>query len=296
VIPHVRLLVAALFASTIGAVAPAAIGREIQKLTGAVTTYTVIEGDSLARLGARFGVDAATIAADNEMAPTARLAAGQPMRIDNRHIIPSAARAGITINVPQRMLFYATDGAVVGLPVAVGQASWRTPILPFTTVRKETDPTWDVPASIREEARRAGRHLPLSVPPGPANPLGKHWLGLSIPGVGIHGTNAPASIYRVTTHGCIRVGPDDIAWLFPRVSVGTPGQIIYEPILLAATEEGVFLEVHVDVYRRLTVRPREVVRVLAGAAGVVEDVDWTLVDAVLGASHGIARSIGLPRP
>src|SRR5207244_4257585 len=55
-----------------------------------------------------------------------------------------------------------------------------------------------------------GKPVLTHVPPSPANPLGKYWLGLSIPGVGIHGTNAPSSIYNLQTHGCIRLHPDDI--------------------------------------------------------------------------------------
>jgi L,D-transpeptidase ErfK/SrfK len=274
--------------------APLASVRDERRVTGGVATYVVAEGDSLARLAAKFGVDAATIGADNNLAPTARLVPGQLLRIDNRHIVPAAARETLTVNVPQRTLFYEADGAVVAMPVAVGQASWQTPTQPFTIVRKETNPTWDVPASIREEARRAGRYLPQSVPPGPANPLGKYWLGLSIPGVGIHGTNAPASIYRVTTHGCIRLGPDDVAWLFPRVAVGTAGAVIYEPILLAVGDGDIFLEVHADVYRRLETPPRDIVRALARTAGVSDLVDWKRAEAVIDARHGIARPVGVP--
>ena len=295
VIIHLRLSLAVILACGLATTLVAGDG-DAQRLTGGVETYVVADGDSLARLAAKFGVDAATLAADNHVAPTARLVTGQPLRVDNRHIIPVFEAGHIAVNVPQRMLFYEVDGAVAALPVAVGQATWQTPVQPFTIVRKETDPTWDVPVSIREEARAAGRSLPPSVPPGPANPLGKYWLGLSIPGVGIHGTNAPASIYRVATHGCIRLGPDDIAWLFPRVAVGTPGRIIYEPILLAVADGDVFLEVHADVYRRLAARPHEVVRALARAGGLSDDVDWTVADAVIAARHGVARPIGKRKP
>ena len=60
------------------------------------------------------------------------------------------------------------------------------------------------------------------MPPGPDNPLGKHWLGLSIHGYGIHGTIAPSSIYQFRTHGCIRLHPDDIAELFLTCRVVLP--------------------------------------------------------------------------
>jgi L,D-transpeptidase ErfK/SrfK len=262
-------------------------------LTGAVTTHVVVKGDTLGGLAARFGVEAATLAAENGLKTNATLTAGQMLRVDNRHLIPAAAgERRIVINVPQRMLFYGFEGVVAGMPVAVGQASWRTPLQRFTVLTKETDPTWEVPESIRAEARQQGRTLPAAVPPGPSNPLGRFWLGLSIPGVGIHSTNAPSSIYRVTTHGCIRVGPHDMEWLFPRVDVGTPGDVIYEPILLALVGEEIYLEAHRDVYRRVAESPMTIVRSAARAAGLEHQIDWATVAAVLSARHGVARVVG----
>jgi L,D-transpeptidase ErfK/SrfK len=261
------------------------------RMTGGVTLYEVVSGDTLQSISSRVGVDPATLAADNLLRLQTRLVAGQTLRVDNRHIVPQSAVTGITINVPQRLLFYISEGATVGLPVSVGTAGWKTPRQAFHIVSKETDPTWDVPESIREEARREGRTLPKSVPPGPANPLGQYWLGLSIPGVGIHGTNVPTSIYRVTTHGCIRLGAEDIAWLHDQVAVGTTGRVVYEPILLAATADDVLLEVHRDVYRELRQAPLDLVRALADNAGVTSEIDWTLVETVIAAQHGAARSV-----
>ena len=267
--------------------------QAVQAITGGDTVYTVVEGDTLRALASRFGVDPGVIAADNGLKPNATVPVGQRLRIDNRHIVPSVIEPGmLVVNVPQRMLFYDDEGNTSGVPVAVGTAAWRTPTQPFTIVTKEVDPTWEVPVSIQEEARRAGKSLPAVVPPGPKNPLGRFWLGLSIPSVGIHGTNAPSSIYRVTTHGCIRVGPDDIASLFSRVAVGTRGVVIYEPILLAMTDHDVFLEVHADVYRRLGVSPIAAARALAAAAGVEDAIDWAIAEGVVSAREGVARSVG----
>lgn len=263
------------------------------RITGGVSTYTTAKGDTLLSIGARFGVDATTLAADNALKTNAAVPVELSLRIDNRHIVPAGVASGaITINVPQRLLFYEWDGTVAAFPVAVGQPDWRTPRRPFIVLTKETNPAWDVPESIREEARRAGRTLPAVVPPGPNNPLGKFWLGLSIPGVGIHGTNAPASIYRAATHGCIRVGPENIAWLFARVAVGTPGQVIYQPILLAVVGGEVFLEVHRDIYRQQRGEADDQVRTLAEAAGVSSDVDWDAVEAAIDLRRGVATRVG----
>ena len=61
---------------------------------------------------------------------------------------------------------------------------------------------------------------------GPGNPLGTRWMGLSAPGVGIHGTPSDASIGYSVSHGCIRMHIPDAEWLFVRVRIGTPVYIV----------------------------------------------------------------------
>jgi L,D-transpeptidase ErfK/SrfK len=288
-----------LFPAFVWAVTVAAPGAQVpgrSELAGGVRTHVVSKGDTLTSIGARFGIEVSVLRADNQLLPTGTLAAGQALRIDNRHVVPSQVEAGsVLINLPQRLLFYVAADRATALPVAVGRRSWPTPLGALSIVVKETDPTWDVPASIRAEARRAGRELPLSVPPGPNNPLGRFWLGLSRGGVGIHGTNAPSSIYHAVTHGCVRLHPDDIAWLYPRVQAGTPVRIIYEPVLLAVVDGEVFLEVHPDVYGRAD-EARRVARALAAGAGVSARVDWMLADEVLVARQGIASPVTIRPP
>lgn len=264
-------------------------------LTGAVQSYVVARGDTTTSVSARFGVDPRVVIADNGLPPSGVLVAGRTLQVDSRHVVPGPAVPGVVvINVPQRMLFYAEDDVVAAMPVAVGRRTWPTPLGAFTVVNKRTDPTWHVPASILEESRRAGRVQPPIVPPGPNNPLGRFWLGLSGGGIGIHGTNAPASIYRSTTHGCVRVHPDDIAWLFPRVAESGAVRIIYEPVLLTTEGARVFLEVHPDVYRRAPDALRTV-RTLADAAAVSDLVDWDLAATVIADRHGVARDVTGPR-
>ena len=59
------------------------------------------------------------------------------------------------------------------------------------------------------------------MPARPGNPLGTRWMGISSPGVGIHGTPEPGSIGYSVSHGCIRMRIPDAEWLFERVAVGT---------------------------------------------------------------------------
>jgi L,D-transpeptidase ErfK/SrfK len=203
---------------------------------------------------------------------------------------------GVVVNIPQRVLFLMRDGDVVArYPVAVGTRSWPTYIGPFTIVVKETDPVWDVPVSIQEEQRQQGKPVLTRVLPGPANPLGNYWLGLSAPGYGIHGTNAPASVGKFATHGCVRMRAEDIEDLFGRVDVGTPGVFIYEPLVLVLVNGELWLEAHRDVYRLETREAFAAVVQEAQRIAPALTVHHDLVRRMLRERNGRARRIDIAR-
>jgi lipoprotein-anchoring transpeptidase ErfK/SrfK len=104
--------------------------------------------------------------------------------------------------------------------VATGQAVYPTPLGRFQIVVKWKNPWWYPPTN---DAWAKGLK---PVPPGPNNPLGTRWMGLSAPGVGIHGTDEPASIGYSLSHGCIRMLVPQAEWLFDHVNVGTPVFIV----------------------------------------------------------------------
>jgi lipoprotein-anchoring transpeptidase ErfK/SrfK len=98
--------------------------------------------------------------------------------------------------------------------VATGQRQYPTPLGRFRIIVKWKNPWWYPPNS--DWATNLD-----PVPPGPSNPLGTRWMGISSPGVGIHGTPQPGSIGYSVSHGCIRMRIPDAEWLFERVGVGT---------------------------------------------------------------------------
>jgi lipoprotein-anchoring transpeptidase ErfK/SrfK len=98
--------------------------------------------------------------------------------------------------------------------VATGQRQYPTPLGRFRVVVKWKNPWWYPPNSPWAKGMEP-------VPPGPGNPLGTRWMGISSPGVGIHGTPDPGSIGYSVSHGCIRLRIPDAEWLFERVTVGT---------------------------------------------------------------------------
>ena len=111
--------------------------------------------------------------------------------------------------------YYERTRLVRRFGVATGQAVYPTPTGTFEVVDKQLNPWWLPPDS--EWARGL-----KPVPPGPGNPLGTRWMGLSAPGVGIHGTPDDTSIGYSASHGCIRMHIPDAEWLFHHVQYGTP--------------------------------------------------------------------------
>jgi len=103
--------------------------------------------------------------------------------------------------------------------VATGQAAYPTPLGSFKLVDKQENPWWYPPDSDWAAGAEP-------VPPGPGNPLGTRWMGLSEPLIGIHGTPDSASIGYSASHGCIRMRIPEAEWLFSRVGVGTPVFIV----------------------------------------------------------------------
>jgi lipoprotein-anchoring transpeptidase ErfK/SrfK len=105
------------------------------------------------------------------------------------------------------------------LGVATGQARYPTPLGTFSVADKQYNPWWYPPDSDWAKGLDP-------IPPGPGNPLGTRWMGLSAWGVGMHGTPDAASIGYSASHGCIRMRIPDAEWLFQRVRIGTPVVIV----------------------------------------------------------------------
>jgi lipoprotein-anchoring transpeptidase ErfK/SrfK len=104
--------------------------------------------------------------------------------------------------------------------VATGQSSYPTPIGQFEIINKWANPWWYPPQG---SSWAQGKE---PIPPGPGNPLGTRWMGISSPYVGIHGTPDASSIGYSASHGCIRMLIPQVEWLFEQVEVGTPVFIV----------------------------------------------------------------------
>lgn len=113
----------------------------------------------------------------------------------------------ILISVPDRQLALIDGGQIVKIyPIAVGADGTPSPEGDFTIISRVTNPSWT--------------HKGKVMGPGKGNPVGSRWMGLSLKGYGIHGTNAPRSIGKAASHGCFRMGRKDVEELFTLVRVG----------------------------------------------------------------------------
>jgi lipoprotein-anchoring transpeptidase ErfK/SrfK len=269
------------------------------RMVGSSGVYTVVRADTIRLVSAKLGVTQQQLRTVNGLDAKAYLKVGQKLAYNNRKIIPQLLKNGIIINIPDRTLYYFQHGALVtSLPVALGSVvknekyMWQTPVGKFKITGKIKDPTWTVPPSIQAEMGEKGREVITSVPPGPENPLGKYALKTSLPGILIHSTTKPSSIYSFSSHGCIRVSPDQMEEFYPQIKVNTRGEIVYKPVKLAVTNGRVYLEVHNDVYKMSTGLVEEA-RQLVEKQKLSGLVNWEKVKSVVKQKRGIAEDISL---
>ena len=133
---------------------------------------------------------------------------------------------------------------VLTYPIGIGRVGWETPLGSSAVIAKARDPSWYVPASVRREHEELGDPLPSIVPPGPDNPLGKFVLKLDLPGYLIHGTNQPYGVGMRVSHGCVRLYPENIEFLYELVSLGESVRIINEPYLAGRRDGNWYVEGH----------------------------------------------------
>lgn len=127
--------------------------------------------------------------------------------------VPVPAKRVIVVSLEDRKLALVEDGQVKKVyAVAVGKPTTPSPEGTFTIERRVMNPTYS--------------HNGRVVAPGPRNPVGTRWMGLSVKGYGIHGTNEPRSIGKAASHGCIRMAKADLEELYPLVRVGDEVELI----------------------------------------------------------------------
>ena len=213
---------------------------------GEVTDYVSVEGEDLLDIAHRnrLAIDHLTFANDWPQTAT-RIYPGTPLKLPKLRLLPSnPPRDGIVVNLPERILFFFRNGRYQeSMPVSIGAVKdFETPSGRFRVIEKLKDPVWYPPA---------WSDIKGPVGPGPDNPLGDRWIGLSAPRYGIHSTYQPVNVGHNVTHGCLRAYPDLLREFFPKVRVGMPVILTYETVKLGRAADGrLYLLAYPDAYKR----------------------------------------------
>lgn len=265
----------------------------LSPIIGEVKIYRVRKGDTLMDLARLYSLGYNEIVEANPEIDPWVPPIGATVLLPTQWILPCCTYNGVVVNIPEMRLFYyqpQSDGTTIvhTYPVGLGRDEWRTPAGNFRISGKTVNPTWNIPASIREEhIRERGDHR-TSIPGGdPDNPLGKHRFELTMPMYRIHGTNIPWGVGMQVSHGCIRLYPEDIERLFPLVPVGTPGQFIYQTVKLGTKDNAVWAEVHEDIYGYTPAMFQEAEQT-AAKRGVADRIDRGLLE------RGLQDAGGMP--
>ena len=231
---------------------------------------------------------------------------GREIVLPTQHLLPNAPREGIVINLAaMRLYFFPKTGrdeppVVYTFPIGIGRVGWATPEGTTSVVRMAKNPAWRPGKGVRAEHAENGEILPAVVPPGPDNPLGNRALYLGWPSYLIHGTNKPAGVGLRSSHGCIRLFPEDIELLYELVRPGVKVTVVNQPFVFG-WHDG---ELHMQAFDVLEDDPRDWQkaqrRLLSRgvAAKIQKDlqargatIDWEAVSRFSHAPRGVPVSI-----
>ncbi len=322
-----RALIIAAFiaASTSGHAAIYELPPEGQDVIGAISTVVAAYDDTLVDIARRHGLGYQDIVRANPNVNVWLPGEGTEVVLPNRFVLPPGPRSGLILNLAEyRMYYYPEPKAgepakVHTYPMSIGRMDWETPLGRTQITAMAKNPAWYPPQSVRDEHAADGDPLPRIVPPGPLNPLGTRALRLGIPGYLIHGTNRPAGVGMRVSHGCIRMFPEDVEFLFERIQVKTVVRIIDVPVKIGWDGEALVAEVHplLEVPQPLVDESLEQLEQLDADIGIPEveflskdplthvteqfisatavrpgQLDWDIVEVLVERSDGIPVAAG----
>jgi len=292
---------------------------------GAVSTIAARNEDTLVDIARRHGLGYQDIVRANPEVNVWVPGEGTEVILPTQYVLPPGPREGVILNLAEYRLYYfpkvkeGETAYVMTYPISIGRMDWETPLGKTSVISKVRNPSWYVPQSVLDEHMADGNPLPRIVPPGPDNPLGEYAMRLGLPGYLIHGTNRPAGVGMRVTHGCVRMFPEDIEFLFGKIDLNTTVRIINEPIKMGWSGNDLVMEVHpvlevvvpevareavdettgentevvldivVETKDPLTYVTEQFIETTAERAG---QLDWQLVEQLVNRSEGIPTSVG----
>lgn len=253
-------------------------------VVGRNITYVVKPGEDLYTLGLRHHLAIEHLMWANGLT-SEQVAPGTKIIIPLQHVLPATLNEGLIINLPERGVYLFKGGEFIAFyPCAIGMGGrFATPTGDTRIVNKQVDPTWDPP-------EWSGLKEPVG--PGPNNPLGDRWIGLGLPGVGLHGTTQPMSIGQNASHGCMRMYPSVVRILFDQVKIGMPVRVMYETVKvgIGPDDNKVYVQTYPDVYGRMADKTT-VLREKLERAGLTPFVDNPLLKRLAADKSGLPQHV-----
>jgi L,D-transpeptidase ErfK/SrfK len=219
-------------------------------IVGYVQKTTIGKDDTLPDIARRFDVGYEEILTANPGVDPWLPGVGREVVVPTQFILPAAPHEGVVVNVAAMRIFYypphkkGEPQTVYTHPIGIGKVGWKTPEGTTKIVSRQKDPVWVVPKSVREEHQENGEKLPAKVPAGPDNPLGAYEFRLGWPSYLIHGTNKPYGVGMRSSHGCMRLYPEDIAVFFDLIPIGTKVTVVNQPYLFGWRDGTLYLQAY----------------------------------------------------
>lgn len=280
---RLALLVTALLLAT-----PTLAWPEPRPVVGDYRKVVAERDESLQAMARHHGLSVEQLAQANGLALDDSVGKGTSVVLPSMRILPTnPPKDGLVVNLPEGGAYLFRAGRFVKFyPIAIGEPGrFATPTGDYEVISMEKDPPWNVPTWAQ---KKVGAKV---IPPGhPKNPIGGFWIGISVPGVGFHSTKMLATVGESASHGCMRMYPESIKDLFPRLEKGMPVRIVYETVKLGQTPEGkTMLAVYPDPYKMA--KPRLRLERTLKSAGIVDWVDDARVTSLLEEKTGVAAVV-----
>jgi L,D-transpeptidase ErfK/SrfK len=275
-------------------------------IVGYVQKTTVGKDDTLPDIARRFDVGYEELVLANPGVDPWLPGVGREVVVPTQFVLPAAPHQGVVVNLAAMRIFYypphKKGEPQIGYthPIGIGRVGWKTPEGTTRIVAREKDPVWTVPASVRKEHAQDGDMLPAVVPAGPDNPLGQYAFRLGWPSYLIHGTNKPYGVGMRTSHGCIRLYPEDIAVFFDLIPIGTTVTVVNQPYLFGWRDGTLYLQAYAVMQddsrdwnkdrKRLLAKlmnPKQRAKIGQRIEHEDKDIDWQRVGDLAHAARGI---------
>jgi lipoprotein-anchoring transpeptidase ErfK/SrfK len=156
--------------------------------------------------------------------------------VSARRGLPRIARLEIDKRNATLKAFDGSDRLVAFYPASIGSPDRPTPTGTLKVTSTNDQPTYHYNPDYKFDTVKSRK--PFDVKPGPNNPVGAYWIGLSAQGYGIHGTAEPDKVSKSASHGCVRLTNWDVRTLGDNVKRGTPVVFLDAPTESSSKRQG----------------------------------------------------------